>query len=49
MNAFVPLFLLAAASTALATDGRDTLPLTGTGTALENRGFVVKINKLIRF
>jgi hypothetical protein len=31
------------------TEGRDTLPLTGSGTALENRGFVVKINRLIRF
>jgi len=31
------------------TEGRDTLPLTGGGTALENRGFVVKINRLIRF
>jgi hypothetical protein len=31
------------------TEGRDTLPPTGTGTALENRGFVIKINRLIRF
>ena len=31
------------------TEGRDTLPPTGSGTALENRGFVVKINRLIRF
>src|SRR6185436_4009998 len=31
------------------TEGRDTLPPTGTGTALETRGFVVKINRLIRF
>ena len=31
------------------TEGRDTLPPAGTGTALENRGFVVKINKLFRF
>jgi hypothetical protein len=31
------------------TEGRDTLPLTGSGTALENRGFVVKINRLFRF
>jgi hypothetical protein len=31
------------------TEGRDTLPPTGTGTALENRGFVVKINRLMRF
>jgi hypothetical protein len=31
------------------TEGRDTLPLAGSGTALENRGFVVKINRLIRF
>jgi hypothetical protein len=31
------------------TEGRDTLPPTGTDTALVNRGFVVKINRLIRF
>ena len=31
------------------TEGRDTLPPTGTASALENRGFVVKINRLIRF
>jgi hypothetical protein len=30
------------------TEGRDTLPPTGS-TALENRGFVVKINRLLRF
>ncbi len=29
------------------TEGRSTLPLTGT--ELENRGFVVKINRLFRF
>jgi hypothetical protein len=31
------------------TEGRDTLPPTGGGTALENRGFVIKINRLMRF
>jgi len=31
------------------TEGRDTLPPTGAASALENRGFVVKINRLIRF
>jgi len=30
------------------TEGRDTLPLVGS-TALENRGFVVKVNRLLRF
>jgi hypothetical protein len=31
------------------TEGRDTLPLSGRGTALETRGFVIKVNRLIRF
>ena len=31
------------------TEGRDTLPLSGGGNPLETRGFVVKINRLIRF
>jgi hypothetical protein len=30
-------------------EGRDTLPLSGSGMPLETRGFVVKVNRLLRF